>query len=124
MRELVLKNLMSQDHKKKEVFLAESYEKEGYLQRLEKQSVYIVEDFKKITENFDLAAYLDQKKHQGLLQPKHTYIVKMHDSKRGEDKFIYKTCGDLYAIVDDKVYVIRLKQSLVLDFIQEKEEAQ
>lgn len=124
MRELVLKNLMSQDYKKKEVFLSESYEKEGYLQRLEKQSVYIVEDIKKITGDFDLASYLDQKKHQGLLQPKHTYIVKIHDSKKGEDKFTYKICGDLYAIVDDKVYIIRLRQSLVLDFILGKDEPQ
>lgn len=120
MKELLLRNLISDDRRKKEILLSESCERKGCLQRLEKKSVYIVRDIMRMSDNFDLKSYLDQKKNEGLLSPKQTYIIKSYDTKKSQDKFTYKVWGDLYAILDDKVYLVRLMQYLKLEFTRAK----
>jgi len=117
MRELVLKNLRSNDKRRKEIFLSESCERKGCLQKLEKRSVYFVKDVMQITDNFDLELYLDQKRNEGMLHPKQTEVIKTHNSKEAKDKFTYKVWGDLYAVLDNKVYLVGLTQYLKLEFI-------
>ena len=118
MRELVLKNLISPNKKRRAIFLSESYEKEGCLQKLEKRSVCVIKDIVQITDNFDIEAYLDRKKKDGKFNPQQTYIVKTHDSKKLRDKFIYKIQKDLYTVLDNKLYVARIVQNLKVEFIQ------
>ena len=115
MRELVLKNIISDDHRRKDIVLSESCKQKDYLQKLDKRFIYTVKDIVPITKDFNLEAYLNHKKDEGQLQPKQTYIVKEHDSKTSKVKFIYRVCGDVYTASDNKLYLIGLTQYLKLE---------
>ena len=115
MRELLLKNRISSDRKRKDILLLESYERGGCLQRLEKRLTYAVKDIVRINDDFDLEAYLDQKRKEGQLEPRHTHIIKSRNSKASKDEFTYKVSGDIYTVSGDKLYLINLNQCLKLE---------
>ena len=117
MREMVLKNLVSDDKKRREIFISESLNEQGAIQKLEKRTIYIIKEVLKVTPDFNLQLILNQRQNEGKMQPKQTYFTRISNSNKSEEKFIYKVYGDSYAMIDDKLFIIRLVQYLKIEFI-------
>ena len=111
MRELLVKNFLSKDKKRKELFLSEHYEKEGIIQEIEKRTVYRVRAVLEFTDIFDLELYLNRKNSEGENSCQR-FIVRSHNNKTGAHKFIYKTIGNQYVVADNKVIVLYVTQFL------------
>ncbi len=118
MREMVLKNLISDDKRRREIFVSERTERQNFIQALEKKSVYVVKEVLDVTQNFDLELFLLQKKSEGCFKPAKTFIIKIHDTHEGKDKFIYKVIGDQYLVLNDKIFLLGVVQYLKLEVIR------
>lgn len=108
MRELLLKNLISRDKKRSELFLSEHFEKDGIVQDFEKRTVYRVLEILEFTDTVDLELYLTQKKKED--SDVQTFIIKSKNRRDGISRFIYKVVGHQYVVLADKIYVMKVSQ--------------
>ncbi|MFH1360482.1 MAG: hypothetical protein ABIJ41_05530 [Candidatus Omnitrophota bacterium] len=110
MRELLFRNITSLERKRSELLLSEHFEESCSIQDVEKRMVYCVKETLEFTDPVDLVVYIEQKKKEE--EHPHTYLVKTHDTQEGIHKFIYKIVGEQFVVVDDKVFVLKVVQSL------------
>lgn len=110
MREMLLKNLISEDKRRREIFVSEHTQRENLIQDLEKKSVYVIKEVLDVTQDCDLELFLHQKKTEGLFKPAKTFIIKIRDTKQERVKFIYKVLGDQYVVLEDKIYLLGVVQ--------------
>ncbi len=110
MREMVLKNMISEDKRRRELFCAEHSQRNNCTQDIEKKSIYAIKEILEITQDFDLELFLKQKKEKGLFKPTKTFIVKIQNTKEAKVKFIYKAFGDQYIVSGDKIFILNVAQ--------------
>ncbi len=115
MRELVFKNLTSQDHKKRDVFVQETVEKNGVTASSERRCLYFIKDKISINNPADLAK-LAQVKKENQEHKRCFHVLKVHDTKTGTDKLICKLKGTFYAVVGKTVYCIVFVHSFKIRF--------
>jgi hypothetical protein len=108
MRELLVKNLVSKDKKRKELFLSEHFEKEGVIQEIEKRTVYRIKAILEFTDISDLELFLNQKSKEDFAEQR--YVIKNRSNKSGIYKFIYKILGTQYVVLDDRIIVVFVSQ--------------
>lgn len=113
-----MKNLISEDKRRRELFICEHSERDNIIQDIEKKTVYAVKEVFDVTSEFDLELFLRQKKTEGLFKPAKTFIVKIQDTKEGRTKFIYKVLGEQYIVVEDRVFLLGVTQYLKIEVIR------
>ena len=115
MRELLFKNLTSNDHKKRDVFAQEMVNKNGVLATSERRCLYFIKDKIEINNPMDLVKLAKiKKKDQDNNRCFH--VLKEHDSKTGIDKLICKLKGTFYAVVGKSIYCIVFIHSFKVQF--------
>ena len=108
MREVLVRNLASQDKRRKELFLSEHFENEGKLYEIEKRTIYKVRAVLDFTSEFDLQLFIDQKlKEESNTQ---RFIIKKRDKRSGRDGLFYKVTGEQFVMLKDKVLVLKISQ--------------
>lgn len=110
MRELLFKNLISANRKRKELFMLEHFEEEGVVRELEKRFVYTIKDIFKYRRKKELEAYLNERVEKDSVPQ--TYIVRSYDSREAREKIIYKITEIQYIVFKDKVVVLQLTQNI------------
>lgn len=110
MRELLVKNHLSKDKRRKELFLSEHYEKEGVIQEIEKRTVYRIRAILEFTTVTDLELFLSQKSKEDFASQR--FIIRSRNTKTGVHKFIYKTVGNQYVLSDNKAIILYVTQFL------------
>lgn len=119
MRELLFKNLTSEDHKKRDLFVQESVEKDGILAMTTRRCLYFVKEIIHIDNPMDLKKIAEAKaKTDG--NKRHFHVLKEHDSNLGIDKLMCKVAGTFYAIVNDYLYCIVFIHIFKVSFIAAK----
>ena len=110
MRELLLKNLVSRDKKRTELFLLEHYEHNGIVQQIEKRTIYKIKEILEFTDFADLELFLKQKaKEDSSIR---RFIIKSHISRNHTDKLIYKVIANQYVVLSGKIFVLKVSQYL------------
>jgi len=115
MRELVFKNLISDDRKRRDLFISETNEKNGVKTVTKRHSTYIISETRKITDPKELAEW--QKENSVKYNKRHVFIFKKKDTESKEDSFVCDVVGKFYAVVKDELYSIAFKHSFELDFL-------
>ncbi len=118
MREMVLKNLVSPNKRRRELFVSESYRDQGISQKLEKKTIYVVKEVLEITSDFDLQLFINRRRKEGKLKPKQTFVTRVSNNNNAQEKIFYKIYGDSYAVIDDKLFIIKLIQHIQIEFIK------
>ena len=97
MRDLVFKNLTSDDKKRRVLISNETVDKEGLRSVIQRHFLCIVKEVK------------DNKKEKPLTQ---LYIIKEHDSLQQKEKFSCKLKGSIYAISGKRLFLILYMHTL------------
>ncbi len=118
MRELLVKNRISKDKKRGELFLSEHYEKEDVIQEIEKKTVYKVKEILEFTSISDLELFLNQKNKDGV--PTQRFIIRNRDAKTGTLKVTYKITGEQCVVLNEKVVIVKVSQYVKKTIISKK----
>ena len=97
MRDLVFKNLTSNDRKRKIIASHEISDKEGVRSIIRRHFVCIVREVK------DTSAQRPEP---------YLYVLKKHDSKGQQEKFFCKIKGSIYAVNQERLFLIVFMHSL------------
>ena len=116
MREVVYKNLTSLMSRKKDVFVQEVFEKDGITARTERRCLYFIRDIMRLEKPDDLKKWVAKQGEVSAADKRQFHIFKKHSDNPGEDRLICKMLGNVYAIVDNTVYVITFLQSFKIYF--------
>ncbi len=118
MRELVFKNLTSENKLKRDLYLSETTEKNGVKTITKRHSMYYVDSHKKIDGANELK---EIKANIPTNVPKrHVFIFKKQDTRNKKDTFVCDIVGKFYAVVKDELYSIAFKHSFEIDFLSVK----
>ncbi|MBU1853910.1 MAG: hypothetical protein KJ957_07700 [Candidatus Omnitrophica bacterium] len=120
MRELLFKNLTSKDKTRKDLYIAETVERDGVKTITRRHSVYIVEDHSKF-KNPDGLKINKAKAQLDSTNKRHVFIFKKRDTKLKKDCFICDVIGRFFAVVDSEIYSIAFKHSFEIDFLFTKD---
>jgi len=97
MRDMLFKNLTSTDRKKRIIATSETVDKQGIRSIINRHFVCMVKEIK----------------DSELEQPHpYLYVLKERNTKQQKEKFFCKIKGSLFAVCDDKLYLILFMHSL------------
>ncbi len=118
MRDLLFKNITSENKKRKDLYVTETVDRNGVTTTTQRHSIYIVGACNKFNTLEELAEW---KNTTGLKANKrHVFIVKKRDSKLNKDMFICDVVGRFYAVTGCDIYSIAFKHSFEVDFLYAK----
>lgn len=101
MRDLVFKNLTSNQKGRKVLCTYEKMEQGGVLTRIKRSFVYIIKN-----------AHDSQAKK---LYTPHLYILKIKDTHVNKEKFLCRIKGSIHIVNDSKLYLVAFSHSLSID---------
>jgi len=116
MRELLFKNLTSQDKKRKDLYIKEEFEKNGVKTTTQRHSLYIIKSRCKFNDPNEVLKL--QKDASPKCKNRHIFIYKMRDTKENKDAFICDVVGNVYAVIKNELYSIAFKHSFEIDFLK------
>jgi len=99
MRELLFKNLISDDRKKRVIASSEIMDKQGVHSIIRRHFVYIVKE-------------VARESKEKPLPPPYLYILKEHNNKEGKEKFFYRMKGSTYITTKENLFLVRFTHSL------------
>ena len=101
MRDLVFKNLTSQDKRKRVLWASETINEDGILTKIHKYLIFIVKETKK--EDVRPTA-----------QPE-IYVIKERNNREKIERFQIKMRGNVYCLSQDKYFFITFCHTLKID---------
>lgn len=115
MRELLFKNITSDNKKRKDLYVSETVEKNGITTTTQRHSTYIIGACNKFNTLEELGEW---KKAIGPgANKRHVFIIKKRDTKLNKDIFICDLVGRFYAVTGCDIYSIAFKHSFEIDFL-------
>ena len=115
MRELLFKNITSGNKKRKDLYVSETFDKNGVTTTTQRHSTYIMGVCNKFS---NLEQLVKWKKTIGLnANKRHVFIIKKHDTKLNKDMFVCDVIGKLYAVAGCDIYSVAFKHSFEVDFL-------
>ncbi len=100
MRDLLLKNLTSLNRGRKVLLTREVFEENGVKTKIHRSFVYLV-------RNSEQAPNIDNQRK--------IYVLKYHNSQEQTDKFFCRIKGSIFAVANEKTYVITFLNSFKLE---------
>jgi len=115
MRELLFKNITSGNKKRKDLYVSETFDKNGITTTTQRHSTYIFGSCKKFDNMEELLAW---KQNTGQnANTRHVFIIKKRDTKLNKNMFICDVVGRFYAVCGFDIYSIAFKHSFEVDFL-------
>lgn len=115
MRELVFKNLTSEDRLKRDVFVEEVVEKDGVQAKTTRRCLYFIKEKVLVKGPADMQKISDMKMETEKYK-KHFHVLKEHKTSLGEDKLMCKVAGTFYAMVNQYLYCIVFVHTFKITF--------
>ena len=115
MRELLFKNLTSDNKRRKDLYITETVEKNGVKTITRRHSVYIIGGHTRIKDKNQLMHYKTDIPIPAT--KRHVFIFKKRDTKQKKDSFVCDVVGKFYAVVQKELYSIAFKHSFEIDFL-------
>ena len=116
MRELLFKNLTSQDKKRKDLYVKEEFEKDGVRTITQRHSLYIIKSRCKFNDSNEVLKF--QKEASPKCRNRHIFIYKIRDTKESKDTFVCDVVGNVYATIKNELYSIAFKHSFEINFLK------
>ena len=114
MRELLFKDITSENKKRKDLFVSETFDQNGVTTTTQRRSTYIIGACNKFKNLEELLAW---KKNVGPNAGKrHVFIIKKRDTILNKDAFICDIIGKFYAVSQCDIYSVAFKHSFEVDF--------
>ena len=104
MRDMVFKNLTSQDKKKRVLWACETINEDGILTRIHKYLIYIVKEVKK--------------EEARKTEKPEIFVLKFRDTKEKTEKFQIKMKGGIYCLTKEKYFFVSFCHTLKIDLCQ------
>ncbi len=119
MRELLFKNMTSNDHKKRDISIQEIVEKDGILAKTTRRCLYFIKEKTPVKSPMDLQKISDIKDLDEE-QKRHFCVLKQRDSDLGVDKLMCKVAGTFYAVVNNYLYCVVFFHTFKISFLAMK----
>ncbi len=116
MRELLFKNLTSQDKKRKDLYIKEEFERDGVRTITKRHSLYIIKGRCRFSDSNEVLKF--QNSASAKRKNRHIFIYKMRDTKEKKDTFVCDVVGNVYAVMKKELYSIAFKHSFEIDFLK------
>lgn len=123
MRKITFRNLQNLEKGQKNVFVAETLEKEGILCHSERRSIYIIKDKIHIEDPLNLEGELDKLREENS-HPRQLFLRRRIDTINHIKEFAYSIIGRFYVVVGEEVYVIAFKHTFKLSLTHLPHESQ
>lgn len=115
MRELLFKNITSENKKRKDLYVTETFDRDGITTTTQRHSTYIIGSCNKFK---NLEEMMEWKKNAGMaVNKRHIFIIKKRDTKLNKDMFICDVVGKFYAVSGCDIYSVAFKHSFEVDFL-------
>lgn len=115
MRELVYKNLISREAKKREVCMEETIKENGYLSKILKKTQYFVRGVKTLETSAEFNSWVESKENMPENYDRKFHVMKIHSDAAKTDTVICKSRGSFYVLLGKDVYHIIFIHSLRME---------
>lgn len=116
MRDLIFKTLTSIASKKQDLCVQETMERDGVLAKTEKRCRYFIMDRVHVDDINDIEKLAEVKFAKVPYKKRHYHVLKIHDSRHGEDRLLCKIAGMFYAVYGNDIYCIAFIHSFKIIF--------
>ena len=103
MRDLLYRNLTSNDHRRKIITSSEVLDKQGVCSTIHRHFICMIKEVKDGHNIEKPAPYL--------------YVLKSHNTKEQKEKFFCKIKGSIYAVNKGKLFLVVFMHSLRIDLV-------
>lgn len=118
MREILFKDVMPNNLRKKDTVLREVFEKDGVTAKTERRCFYFIKDILHVDDSSELQKWLDSRNTPSEANKRHFHIIKEHSDTHGQDRVVCKITGVFYAVFNNTVYSIAYLHSFKVSFMK------
>ena len=115
MRELLFKNITSENKKRKDLYVSETINRNGVTTTTQRHSTYILGACNKFKSLEKLAEWKNTVDLNA--EKRHVFIIKKRDTKLNKYMFICDVVSRFYAVSGFDIYSISFKHSFEIDFL-------
>ena len=118
MREILVRNLTSDDRLKRDCLVTEHMEEGEYSTKVIRRCTYRVESQTALPANQDAirwAKSLDPRR------PRQVFVTKWLDPETGQERVVYKVLGHFYVVMECVVFCVGFRHILSMDIESEQE---
>jgi hypothetical protein len=114
MKEMLLRNKMSKDKKKREYCIEEISADGKFVKKTQKNCTYCIEKDTRFSSWRDVLVWvkMQSKKHPAALRD--ITIIRTSDSRTRDEKVLMKITGIIYARIKGEIYSIKYEHSIAL----------
>ncbi|MBM3252823.1 MAG: hypothetical protein FJZ16_01035 [Candidatus Omnitrophica bacterium] len=120
MREILFRNLISQDKKHADISVKEVFEDKGFVTTAEKRCIYVIKKQEVSNLPYDSAGFLGEEISRKNCSKRQFFITKFHDVKNNDDYLILRVLGDFYVVFANQLFLVTFKY--IMKIRQEKKQ--
>lgn len=117
MREILIKQSTSENHKRKNLSIVELIEQDGLVAKAEKKFVYYVAEQKPMQNPEKMQAWVHEHANGYQRKDRHVSIRKVFDKKSGIGKMIYRVIGSFYVVQNLHIYAVVFMHTIKFDLL-------
>lgn len=115
MREILYRNLTSEDRRKRDCLLTELMDEGGTTTHLEKRCTYFVKRSAAVVEQETQQALEGQGVRVDAATPHHIFVRKERDNGTGIERFTYKVLGHFYVMMGERMFTVAYRHMLQME---------
>lgn len=118
MRQIVVRNLTSEDHLKRDCTVTERVNQGDWATMVVRRCTYHIENQQSLPSTADSVHWAES---LDPLPPRQVYVTKDFNPDTGADRVVYLVTGHFYVVLDAVVYCVGYRHSLAMDVESESD---
>jgi len=119
MRELIYKNRIFKEARKREICIEETVEQNGCISRTIKKSLYFIRGISPVKSQEEFQKWVKAKQVNGGTKTRKCHIMKIHSDKDKTDTVVCKAKGTFYIVSGKEIYNIVFLHSLRMEIAEQ-----
>lgn len=115
MREILFKNLTSQDKKHRNFSVCEELEQDGFMTTAEKNWGYDITSHTKFSSLPQIKKWIDCQNNKQDKIKREIYVKRICDRTQQKENLSCKICGEFYVVLGFDIFCVKFNHTLVLN---------
>ena len=115
MREIIFKNLTTRNHRRRDLWIQERLDENGYHTEVEKRCVFLVKNHRHLSNPGAVERWVSDHLNDPHCRLRNLTVIKTENTRTGEKHFSFKAIGSFYAVLDEEVFSIGFVQTYEVD---------
>ena len=111
MRKIIFKNLTTRNHRRRDLWIQEVSDENGFHAEIQKRCVFLVKSHHRLPDLQAVERWINDHTDDSACRLRNLTVTRKEDTKTGTKRFFFKAVGSFYAVMGEEVFSIGFVQT-------------